>query len=84
MQIKLGDSLAQGTENAVSVLGTDLEQLIRERYEWLKWFNIICSQLIPLIAAYMIFMIYSETHIHFANFQTCNMVFVQVKSLAFS
>ncbi|XP_033609685.1 A-kinase anchor protein 9 isoform X6 [Cryptotermes secundus] len=31
MQIKLGDSSAVGTENAVSVLDTDLEQLIRER-----------------------------------------------------
>lgn len=48
MQIKLGDSSAVGTENAVSVLGTDLEQLIRERYDGSKWNDIVCSQLIVI------------------------------------
>lgn len=32
MHIKLGDSSDQGTENAISILHADLEQLIKERY----------------------------------------------------
>jgi hypothetical protein len=70
MQIKLGGSSGLGTENAVSVLGTDLEQLIRERYDGSKWIDIVCSQLMRLIATYMIFMIYLETHSHWLGKQS--------------
>jgi hypothetical protein len=32
VQVKLGDTSDQGTENAISILHADLEQLVRERY----------------------------------------------------
>jgi hypothetical protein len=64
MQIKLGDISAQGTENAISVLSTDLEQLIRERYDWLKWTDIICSQHTSFYCCFCDIHDYLETHIH--------------------